>query len=117
MKMARGGGKLMADSLLDKAGEFLGAFSPRFSLARTSPRTRNCRLPPGESTQSRLLIRSTSSGGESPGRQRHEKVLFSGPDFRLPVIRMQHPPSRENAPVIGNDSHSEAVQPIIHVDP
>jgi hypothetical protein len=46
---------LAADAPWDKAGPPLGALSPRISLAWTAPRTRNCRLPPWESTQSRLL--------------------------------------------------------------
>src|SRR5262249_48659366 len=45
----------------------LGAMSPGVSLAGTAPRTPNCRLPPWESTQSRLLDPSLSSRGR-PGR-------------------------------------------------
>jgi transposase len=52
------------DSSLDKVVVRVGASSPFFSVAWTSPRTRNCRLPLWESTQSRLLFCSMSSREE-----------------------------------------------------
>src|SRR3984957_3593772 len=59
---------MMGDgSTLDEVGIYLVPSSPSVSLTRTALRTRNCRLPPRESTQSRLLLRPLSSRGEPRG--------------------------------------------------
>jgi hypothetical protein len=61
----------------DKVGSEVGASSLRVSVTGTAPRTRNCRLPPWESTQSRLLRCSLSSGRD------HRETAHGHPLLRL----------------------------------
>src|SRR5438552_3488233 len=58
---------LRGEVFLDQVGNVLGASSLSVSLTRTALRTRNCRLPPGESTQRRLLLVTLSSRHASTG--------------------------------------------------